>query len=146
MTSLPWFRRFWLILPAEFPAHRAIGRVVRVAGRDPVLGFLSHSLWRNERASCTRWPCSPPPSRASSGDGGCDRHRSLRRHKLLLISAFGSIAAATIDSLLYAAARDERLPSCPPALPIFQRLTMLFVLGGARRRRCSRLAARERQI
>src|SRR5438552_3783881 len=32
---------FWLILPAEFPRHRALGAIVRVGGSISVLGFFA---------------------------------------------------------------------------------------------------------
>ena len=51
------------------------------------------------------------------------------RDKPLMLCAVGAIATATLDSLLYAHRVMNGFRSCPPALPVFQRLTLLFVLA-----------------
>jgi hypothetical protein len=117
---------FWLILPAEFPGHRAIAVVVRTAGAVSVAGFLSvpfsGGAWH---AVAVFAAAGPGVLAAILGLGATIRYV---RDNLVLGAAVASIAAATIDSVLYARRVSDGFRSCPPALPVFQRLTTLFVL------------------
>ena len=117
------------------PARR-VSRAPGDRGDDPHRGrhFGRGTLGRPGgigSVACRRRVHRRRPRRARSHDGP-RRHRPLRpRHKLLLGAAIGSIAAATIDSILYAHRVMNAYRSCPPALPVFQRLTLLFALAWA---------------
>ena len=117
---------FWLILPAEFSGHRALATVVRGGGAISVLGFLSVPIapgaWH---AVAVFMAAIPGVVAASVGFYATVRFVS---DKVLLAGAFGSLTATVIDSILYAARVMDDYRSCPPALPIFQRLTLIFVM------------------
>lgn len=117
---------FWLILPAEFPEHRALAAIVRVAGAVSVLGFLAVPVAEGPLHAVAVFAASVPGVLAAIV--GLVATVRYVRDKLLLFAAFGAIAAATVDSILYARRVMDDFRSCPPALPVFQRLTMLFVL------------------
>jgi hypothetical protein len=120
---------FWLILPAEFPRHRTIGAIVRVSGAVSALGFLA--------VPAAAGPWHPVAVFAAAVFGvlaaalGFAATVRYVRYKPLLGAALGSIAAATADSILYAQRVADDYRSCPPALPVVQRLTLLFVLAWA---------------
>jgi hypothetical protein len=120
---------FWLILPAEFPGHRAIGAIVRLSGAISVLGFLAVPVAPGALHAVAVFAAAVPGVLAAAA-GAAATFRYVR-DKLLLGAAFGSIAAATVDSILYAQRVSNDYRSCPPALPVFQRLTLLFVLAWA---------------
>jgi hypothetical protein len=117
---------FWLILPAEFSGHRAISAVVRVAGAVSVLGFLSVPVAPGPWHAVAVFMAAIPGVVAAT----VGLYATVRfvRNKVLLAGAFGSLAATIIDSIMYAARVMNDYRSCPPALPIFQRLTLIFVL------------------
>jgi hypothetical protein len=120
------FGAFWLILPAEFPGHRALAATVRFAGALSVLGFLSvpfaGGAWH---APAVFLAAVPGVLAGLVGVGATIRYV---RDKVVLGAAFGAIASATLDSILYAQRVRDGFHSCPPALPVFQRLTALFVI------------------
>jgi hypothetical protein len=123
------FGAFWLILPAAFPGHRALAATVRLAGAVSVLGFLSVPF------AAGRWHAVAVFAAAGPGVlaalvGAAATFRYVK-DKILLTAAFGAIASATIDSLLYAQRVRDEFRSCPPAMPVFQRLLALFVLAWA---------------
>ena len=120
---------FWLILPAEFPGHRALAFGVRVAGAISVLGFLSVPVADGPLHAVAVFAAAVPGVLAA-GLGVVATVRYVR-YKPLLGAALGSITSATLDSILYAQRVMSDYRSCPPALPIFQRLTLLFVLAWA---------------
>jgi hypothetical protein len=117
---------FWLILPAEFPGHRALAVTVRLAGAISVLGFLSVPFADGPWHAVAVFAAAVPGVLAAIV--GLFATVRYVRDKLVLGAAFASIAAATIDSALYARRVSDGFHSCPPALPVFQRLTTLFVL------------------
>ena len=120
---------FWLILPAEFSQHRVTAAVVRVAGAVSALGFLSVPV--------APGPWHPIAVYAAAGPGvlaaalGVAATVRYVKDKLLLFTAVGAIASAIIDSVLYARRVMDHYRSCPPALPVFQRLIALFLLAWA---------------
>ena len=120
---------FWLILPAEFPRHRALGATVRVAGAISVVGFLGVPVAPGALHPVAVFAAAVPGVLAAAVGAGA----TLRyvREKVLMGSAFGSIASAIFASILYAQRVADDYRSCPPALPVFQRLTLLFVLAWA---------------
>jgi hypothetical protein len=121
---------FWMILPAEFPGHRALAVIVRVGGTISVLGFIaspivSRAPWH---ALAVFAAAVPGVLAAVMGVAATVRYVS---NKLLLSVAVGSIASATLASILYAQRVADGFRSCPPALPGAQRFTLLFVLAWA---------------
>ncbi len=120
---------FWLILPAEFPAHRVVGAVVRITGAISALGFLAVPIAPGPWHAVAVFAAAGPGVLAAAlGAAATVRYV---RDKVLLGAAFASIAVATIDSILYAQRVMDDYRRCPPALPVFQRLTLLFVLAWA---------------
>jgi len=120
---------FWMILPAEFPGHRALAAIVRVGGAISVAGFLAVPVASGRWHAVAVFAAAVPGVLAAMvGVAATVRYV---KDKVLLGAAVGSIAAATIDSILYAQRVMDEFRSCPPALPVFQRLTMLCVLGWA---------------
>ena len=118
---------FWLILPAEFPEHRATAATVRVAGAVSALGFLAVPIAPGAWHPVAVFSAAVPGVLAA-GLGVVATIRYVR-DKLLVVTASGAIITATIDSVLYARRVMDHFRSCPPALPIFQRLITLFVLA-----------------
>jgi hypothetical protein len=117
---------FWLILPAEFPGHKAIAAIIRLAGTISVAGFLTVPIADGSLHAVAVFTAAVPGVIAAFV--GLVATLRFVRYKLLLGAAFGSLAAAAIDSILYAQRVMNDYRSCPPALPVFQRLTLLFVL------------------
>jgi hypothetical protein len=117
---------FWLIFPAEFPGHRALAIIVRVGGAMSVLGFLSVPIAPGPWHAVAVFMAAIPGVVAAIV--GLYATARFVRNKLLLAGAFGSLGATVIDSFMYAARVMNDYRSCPPALPIFQRLTLIFVL------------------
>jgi len=118
---------FWLILPAAFPGHRATAAAIRTAGAISVLGFFAIPFAEGSWHAVAIFAAAVPGVLAA-GVGVAATLRYVR-DRLLVIGAFGSMAAATIDSVLYAQRVMNDYRTCPPALPVFQRLTLLFVLA-----------------
>jgi hypothetical protein len=116
---------FWLILPAEFPDHRALGAVVRACGSVSVLGFFAVPVASGALHPIAVFAAAVPGVVAALV--ACVATLRYVTDKLLLAAAAGSIATAAADSVLYAQRVLDDYRSCPPALPVFQRLTMLFV-------------------
>jgi hypothetical protein len=117
---------FWLILPAELGGHRGVAAVVRVGGAVSVLGFLSVPIAPGPWHAVAVFMAAIPGVAAAA----VGLYATVRfvRDKFLLAGACGSLGAALIDSILYAERVLNDYRSCPPALPIFQRLTLIFVL------------------
>jgi hypothetical protein len=118
---------FWLILPAEFPGHRIAATVIRVAGTISVLGFFAVPVANGPWHAVAIFAAAVPGVLAASV--GVVATVRYVNDGLLLGAAFGSMAAAAIDSILYAQRVVNDYRTCPPALPVFQRLTLLFVLA-----------------
>jgi hypothetical protein len=121
---------FWFILPAEFPERRALGGVVRVGGTLSVIGFLLVPMVTGGMAHAVVVFLAAVPGVVAAAAGFVATLRYVK-HKALVGAAVGSIAAATIDSLLYAHRVMNDFRTVPPAMPVFQRLTMLFVFAWA---------------
>ena len=122
---------FWLILPAEFPGHRVLATCVRVGGTISVLGFLAVPVAPGPWHALAVFAAAVPGVIAAVlGVVATVRYVS---DKVLLGAAVGSIAAATLDSIMYAQRVMNDYRTCPPSLPVFQRLTLLFVLAWAAR-------------
>lgn len=121
---------FWLILPAEFPGHRALAAIVRVGGAISVLGFLAVPIVARAPWHALAVFAAAVPGVLAATVGVAATVRYVR-DKLLLSAAVGSIVAATLSSILYAQRVMDGFHSCPPALPGVQRLTLLFVLAWA---------------
>ena len=117
---------FWLILPAEFARHRATAATIRVAGAISVAGFLAVPIASGPLHAIAVFTAAVPG--VIAGSVGLAATLRYVRYKLPLAAACGSIGAATVDSILYAQRVINDYRSCPPALPVFQRLTLLFVL------------------
>jgi hypothetical protein len=120
---------FWLILPAEFPGHRGLATAVRVGGGISVLGFLAVPV-----ASGALHPLAVFAAAVPGVLAALVAFIATMRyvtHKVLLATAAGSIATAAIDSVLYAQRVMDDYRTCPPSMPAFQRLTLLFVLAWA---------------
>jgi hypothetical protein len=117
---------FWLILPTEFSGHRAVGAVVRVGGAVSVLGFLSVPIAPGPWHAVAVFMAAIPGVVAAA----VGLYATVRfvKNKALLVGAVASLAATVVDSILYAARVMDDYRTCPPALPIFQRLTLIFVL------------------
>jgi hypothetical protein len=121
---------FWLILPAEFPERRALARVVRVGGALSVTGFLLVPVATGGLAHAVVVFLAAVPGVVAAAAGFVATLRYVK-HKALVGAAVGSIAAATLDSLLYAHRVMNDFHTVPPAMPVFQRLTTLFVFAWA---------------
>jgi hypothetical protein len=121
---------FWLILPAEFPERRTLARVVRVGGALSVTGILLAPVIPGGLSHAVVVFLAAVPGVVSAGAGVVATLRYVK-HKVIVTAAVGSLAAATIDSLLYAHRVLNDFHTVPPAMPVFQRLTMLFVFAWA---------------
>ncbi|HEX4403792.1 MAG TPA: hypothetical protein VH560_03120 [Polyangia bacterium] len=117
---------FWLILPAEFSGHRVVAAVVRVGGALSVLGFLSVPIAPGPWHAVAVFMAAIPGVIAA----GVSLYATVRfvDDRLLMGGAIASLAATVVDSVLYAARVMDDYRSCPPSLPVFQRLTLIFVL------------------
>jgi hypothetical protein len=123
------FGAFWLILPAAFPGHRALAGTVRLAGAVSVLGFLAVPFAGGRWHAVAVFAAAGPGVLAALV-GAAATFRYVK-DKVLVTAAFGAIASATIDSVVYAQRVHDDFRSCPPAMPVFQRLLALFVLAWA---------------
>jgi hypothetical protein len=118
---------FWLILPAEFPGYRAAAAVIRVAGTISVLGFFAIPVANGPWHAVAIFAAAVPGVLAAIV--GVVATVRYVKDKLLVAAAFGSMAATIIASILYAQRVMNDYRTCPPALPVFQRLTLLLVLA-----------------
>jgi hypothetical protein len=134
---------FWLILPAEFPDRRVLARVVRVGGALSVTGFLLVPVMTGGLSHAVVVFLAAVPGVIAAAASFVATLRYVK-HKALVGAAIGSIAAATIDSLLYAHRVMNDFHTVPSAMPVFQRLTLLFVFAwaGATALRAVKAAAR----
>jgi hypothetical protein len=121
---------FWMILPAEFPGHRALAATVRLAGAISVLGFLAVLVVTGGAAHAVAVFAAAVPGVLAALVGLGATFRYVRA-KVVLLPATGAIVAATVDAILYAQRVSDGFRSCPPALPVFQRLTTLLVFAWA---------------
>jgi hypothetical protein len=121
---------FWLILPAEFPDRRVLARVVRVGGALSVAGVLLLPVVPGGLAHAAAVFLAAVPGVVAAVAGLVATLRFVK-HKVLVAAAVGSIAAATIDSFLYAHRVMNDFHIAAPAMPVFQRLTLLFIFAWA---------------
>jgi hypothetical protein len=121
---------FWLILPAEFPERRALALVVRVGGALSVAGVLLLPVARGGPAHAAVVFLAAVPGVVAAVAGFVATLRYVK-HKGLVAAAVGAIAAATIDSVLYAQRVMNDFHTVPAAMPVFQRLTLLFIFAWA---------------
>jgi hypothetical protein len=118
---------FWMILPAEFAGHRVTAAVVRAMGVVSAAGILGVPFAEGPLHAVAVFAAAIPGVLAATvGLVATVRYASNR---LLLVAPLGAIATATYDSILYAQRVADNYRSCPPALPVVQRLTLLFVLA-----------------
>jgi hypothetical protein len=120
---------FWLILPAEFARHRVLAATVRFGGAVSVLGFFAVPIAPGPLHAVAVFAAAVPGVLAATM-GFVATIRYVRSTPLV-VAAVGSIASATMDSILYARRVMDDFRTCPPAMPVFQRLTLLFVLAWA---------------
>jgi hypothetical protein len=117
---------FWMILPAAFAGLPSIGTWIRILGGLSVAGLLAVPLTAGGAHVAAVFTSSIP----ALGAGVLGIVGGLRASRLgLAAMACATVAASAIDSLLYAWSylAQPRVPL--PALPLFQRIAFLLMIG-----------------
>jgi hypothetical protein len=141
---------FWLILPALFRARPRLGLPIRTAGLLSVAGLvavpLADGLMHVVAVFASSIPAlvagtlgtigilrasslPPPPATDAARSSPAPSRSPPRIPALLPALAFATVAAALADSVLYARSYLVEPRVIAPALPLFQRVALLFMLA-----------------